>query len=190
MKAAQDVYLPKQIVGGGGLREFIISEMNTFEGIEDHSNFFTMQERQSLILYLLNTSRVQNCDWLTELVASQPLSNIIIQYYVFIICYTVTTLNNVCMDSVSECISNGIIEHLFPVHENKTLIWLRIAWVKSFFSLQPLDKICDYFGIKIAMYFAWIGHYTNSLIYPAIVYSTFWASIFTVRDKLMVKLFV
>lgn len=75
MSAAQDVYLPKQIVGGGGLREFRISEMNTFEGIEDHSNFFTMQERQALILYILNTCRVQNCDWLTELVTSQPLSN-------------------------------------------------------------------------------------------------------------------
>jgi len=74
--------------------------------------------------------------------------------------------------------SNGIIEHLFPVHENKTLQWLRIIWVKSFFSLQPLDKVCDYFGVKIAMYFAWIGHYTGSLIYPAIAYSTFWVIIY------------
>ncbi|CAH1714513.1 unnamed protein product [Aphis gossypii] len=148
MKAAQDVHLPKKIIGCGGLREFILSEMNIFEGIEDHSNFFTMQERQTLILYILNTLRVQNCDWITELVESQPL--------------------------ISECMSNGIIEHLFPVHENKTLKWLRIIWVKSFFSLQPLDKVCDYFGVKIAMYFAWIGHYTGSLIYPAIAYSTFW----------------
>lgn len=76
MKAAQDVYLPKKIVGGGGLREFIISEMNTFEGIEDQYSFFTMQERQALILYILNTRRVKNCDWLTELVENQPLSNV------------------------------------------------------------------------------------------------------------------
>lgn len=74
MKAAQDVHLPKKIVGGGGLREFMLSEMNTFEGIEDSSIFFTMQERQALILYILNTRRVQNCNWLTELVESQPLS--------------------------------------------------------------------------------------------------------------------
>jgi len=76
MKAAQDVHLPKNILGGGGLREFIISEMNTFEDIEDHSNFFSMQERQALILYVLNTRRVQNCDCIPELVESQPLSNI------------------------------------------------------------------------------------------------------------------
>lgn len=76
MKAAQDVHLPKKIIGGGGLREFILSEMNTFEGIEDHSDFFTMQERQALIMYILNTRRVQNCDWLPELVESHPLSNV------------------------------------------------------------------------------------------------------------------
>lgn len=76
MKSAQDVHLPKKIIGGGGLREFIISEMHTFEGIEDNSNCFTMQERQALILYILNTRRVQKCDWLTELVESQPLSNV------------------------------------------------------------------------------------------------------------------
>lgn len=85
MKAAQDVHLPKQIAGGGGLREFIISEMNTFENIEDNSNFFTMQERQALILYILNTRRVQNCDWLPELVESQPLSNIILYTHVIMV---------------------------------------------------------------------------------------------------------
>jgi len=81
--------------------------------------------------------------------------------------------------------SNGIIEHLFPVHEIKTLKWLRIIWVKSFFSLQPLDKVCDYFGVKIAMYFAWIGHYTGSLIYPAIAYSTFWVNIYIIIEEIM-----
>jgi len=85
--------------------------------------------------------------------------------------------------------SNGIIEHLFPVHENKTLKWLRIIWVKSFFSLQPLDKVCDYFGVKIAMYFAWIGHYTGSLIYPAIAYSTFWVNILYILILLQGKMF-
>lgn len=88
MKAAQDVHLPKQIIGGGGLREFILSEMDMFEGIEDHSFFFTMQERQSLILYVLNTRRVQNCDWLTELVEGQPLSNVtFIVLICSILCY-------------------------------------------------------------------------------------------------------
>lgn len=74
MKAAQDVHLPKKIMSGGGLREFILSEMHIFEGIEEPLTFFTMQERQTLILYILNTLRVQNCDWLPELVQSQPLS--------------------------------------------------------------------------------------------------------------------
>jgi len=95
MKAAQDVHLPKKIIGCGGLREFILSEMNIFEGIEDHSNFFTMQERQTLILYILNTLRVQNCDWITELVESQPLSNatLIVIYFVSYKIYFITLLD-------------------------------------------------------------------------------------------------
>lgn len=30
-----------------------------------------------------------------------------------------------------------------------------------------LDDICDYFGVKIAIYFAWLGHYTKALTLPA-----------------------
>ena len=29
------------------------------------------------------------------------------------------------------------------------------------------DKICEYFGVKIAMYFAYLGHYTSALTLPA-----------------------
>ncbi len=32
-----------------------------------------------------------------------------------------------------------------------------------------IDKICDYFGIKIAIYFAWLGFYTRALLIPALL---------------------
>jgi Calcium-activated chloride channel len=32
-----------------------------------------------------------------------------------------------------------------------------------------LDAVRDYFGVKIALYFAWLGFYTNLLIAPSIV---------------------
>jgi hypothetical protein len=38
------------------------------------------------------------------------------------------------------------------------------------------DEVSTYFGVKIAMYFAWLGHYTTALIVPAIVGFTFWVT--------------
>jgi hypothetical protein len=34
---------------------------------------------------------------------------------------------------------------------------------------QPLDAVRDYYGVKIGLYFAWLGFYTNLLILPSIV---------------------
>ena len=35
--------------------------------------------------------------------------------------------------------------------------------------LSNLDAVRDYFGVKVALYFAWLGFYTNLLIIPSIV---------------------
>lgn len=39
-----------------------------------------------------------------------------------------------------------------------------------------LDNICDYFGVKIAIYFAWLGHYTKALTIPAFFGFFMWIS--------------
>lgn len=41
-------------------------------------------------------------------------------------------------------------------------------------SCFPPDDICDYFGVKIAMYFAWLGFYTTSMLYPAVIGFVLW----------------
>ena len=38
------------------------------------------------------------------------------------------------------------------------------ASLKSMFQKQPLDEIRRYFGVKIALYFAWLGFYTSMLV--------------------------
>jgi len=43
--------------------------------------------------------------------------------------------------------------------------WASFGKVLKF---QPLDAVRDYYGVKIALYFAWLGFYTNLLVPPAI----------------------
>ncbi len=45
------------------------------------------------------------------------------------------------------------------------------------------DDICDYFGVKIAMYFAWLGFYTTSMLYPAVIGFVLW--MLTESDQVM-----
>lgn len=45
----------------------------------------------------------------------------------------------------------------------------------------PTDEICDYFGVKIAMYFAWLGFYTSAMVYPAVFGSILYT--FTENDQ-------
>ena len=44
----------------------------------------------------------------------------------------------------------------------------------SFFS----DDIASYFGVKVALYFAWLGHYTCALCVPAILGTLLWAGLY------------
>lgn len=61
------------------------------------------------------------------------------------------------------------IHCLFPLHSISDLKRLHKSWVSSFASKQPLDEIEEYFGSSIAMYFAYLGHYTSWLLFPTTI---------------------
>ncbi|XP_076678994.1 anoctamin 8 white walker isoform X5 [Andrena cerasifolii] len=157
LKAAEEVHLPKTLRQefGGGLKEFVGSESSCFEGSDDEAQFFTTQERQSLVLHLLHTLRAGPQDLHSlpglKMVEGQAI--------------------------IPKCISSGIISQVFPLHELPALEKLQRTWVRAFLSPQPLDDICKYFGVKITMYFAWLGHYTTALIVPAAVGVIYWVGI-------------
>ena len=63
-----------------------------------------------------------------------------------------------------------------PIHDQDDLKDLRQSWVFSVFKHQPLNRVCNYFGIKLALYFAWLGFYTKALVIPAFLGLAMWLS--------------
>ncbi|XP_048520485.1 anoctamin-3 isoform X5 [Dendroctonus ponderosae] len=51
----------------------------------------------------------------------------------------------------------------------RNLLYTEWACLGKWYRYQPLDCIKEYFGVKIALYFAWLGYYTHILLAPAIV---------------------
>lgn len=64
----------------------------------------------------------------------------------------------------------------YPLHDGhhmdhdsqRALLFKEWAQTKNWIRHQPLDTIKNYFGVKIALYFSWLGFYTNMLILPSI----------------------
>ena len=50
----------------------------------------------------------------------------------------------------------------------RNLLYSEWAAVSKWYCYQPLDYIMEYFGVKIGLYFAWLGYYTYMLILASI----------------------
>ncbi|XP_051553238.1 anoctamin-8 [Myxocyprinus asiaticus] len=142
---------------GGGTRRFSCEEDDIYENIESELCFFTSQERQNIIKYWLDNLRAKQGEALHNIhfLEGQPI--------------------------IPELIARGVILQMFPLRDQRILNHLMTSWVQAVCERQPLDDICDYFGVKIAMYFAWLGFYTNSMLYPAVIGFLLW--IFAESDQ-------
>lgn len=58
---------------------------------------------------------------------------------------------------------------LDSVGSKRQLLSQEWASISRFYRYQPLDYIKDYFGVKIGLYFAWLGYYTYMLMLASIV---------------------
>ncbi|KAL1509670.1 hypothetical protein ABEB36_004376 [Hypothenemus hampei] len=78
---------------------------------------------------------------------------------------------------IKQLIVEGIYKAAYPLHDGEIddtgskrhLLFHEWASVSKWIKFQPIDDIKDYFGVKIALYFAWLGFYTHMLIPAAIV---------------------
>lgn len=170
---------------GGTLREFTSRESHCFAQTKNSRDgsavLFTSQERQWLVLHVLQGLRAGTND-LTALQGKagveegQSIGKL--DYLKFKMWYTCEYEIYEFSFSVAAWQQSGLIYKIFPLHETSALTSLQLNWVRKLFSAQPLDDIAEYFGVKIALYFAWLGHYTCALGVPAIFGTILWAALY------------
>uniref|UniRef100_A0A182QVL1 Anoctamin n=1 Tax=Anopheles farauti TaxID=69004 RepID=A0A182QVL1_9DIPT len=169
-KAAEDARLPKRLRTdlGGALKEFTKRESHCFAQSKDNegaNSLFTSQERQWLVLQVLQGLRAGTSDLKVLQGRAQVEEG---------------------QSIVAAWQELGLITQVFPLHETTALQQLQSSWVRKFFAPQPLDDIAAYFGVKVALYFAWLGHYTCALCVPAvlgtILYAGLWGRGQTAQD--------
>ena len=78
---------------------------------------------------------------------------------------------------INKLLADSVYISAYPLHDGhhmdqgsqRALLFKEWAKVKNWIRHQPLDTIKNYFGVKVALYFAWLGFYTNMLIAPAVL---------------------
>ncbi|DBA04010.1 TPA: hypothetical protein N0F65_009357 [Lagenidium giganteum] len=83
----------------------------------------------------------------------------------------ITCRNHGARCDLEKLMCDGHIVDCFPLHEERPRQRLKenwLVWGTSALS-QPFDEIRDYFGVKVALYFLYLGHYTRWLAYAAVI---------------------
>ncbi|EEB14248.1 transmembrane protein 16E, putative [Pediculus humanus corporis] len=78
---------------------------------------------------------------------------------------------------IERLINENVYRAAYPLHDGdlntpgsmRYTLFNEWGSIKRFYRYQPLDYVKDYFGVKIALYFAWLGFYTHMLVPASIV---------------------
>ncbi|KAJ9596645.1 hypothetical protein L9F63_012342, partial [Diploptera punctata] len=78
---------------------------------------------------------------------------------------------------IERLINEWVYTAAYPLHDGdlrvpgsmRHTLYTEWAAVSKCLRYQPLDYVKDYFGVKIALYFAWLGFYTNMLIPTSVI---------------------
>ncbi|XP_024217091.1 anoctamin-5 isoform X4 [Halyomorpha halys] len=85
--------------------------------------------------------------------------------------------NNKANFGIEKLINDGVYKAAYPLHDGEPddstclrgKLFYEWAHVNKWAMFQPIDHIREYFGVKFALYFAWLGFYTHMLIPASIV---------------------
>ncbi|XP_011305827.1 anoctamin-4 [Fopius arisanus] len=78
---------------------------------------------------------------------------------------------------IDRLISERAYVAAYPLHDGnlrspdsiRCLLYTHWASLSKFLNHQPLDYIKEYFGVKIGLYFAWLGFYTHMLVPASVI---------------------
>uniref|UniRef100_A0A1I8P8X7 Anoctamin n=1 Tax=Stomoxys calcitrans TaxID=35570 RepID=A0A1I8P8X7_STOCA len=78
---------------------------------------------------------------------------------------------------IEKLLADGVYGWAYTLHDEdeRKLLLSQWATLRKWIYLQPLDAIKDYFGAKVAIYFAWLGFYAHMLIPLSILGILFFA---------------
>ncbi|KAK2583391.1 hypothetical protein KPH14_009379 [Odynerus spinipes] len=113
----------------------------------DSPNFFTTSIRSRIVQFILDRTRFANGK------------------------------NDDFAFGIERLISERAYVAAYPLHDGnlhtvdsmRYLLYTEWASVQKCLHYQPLDYVKEYFGVKIGLYFAWLGFYTHMLIPASIV---------------------
>jgi anoctamin-1 len=74
-------------------------------------------------------------------------------------------------------LNENVYSAAYPLHDGdlkqsgsvRYLLYNEWTALRKWYRYQPLDYVKDYFGVKIGLYFAWLGFYTHMLLPAAVV---------------------
>jgi anoctamin-8 len=123
-KAAEEHRLAKRLKPelGGAFRDFTIRESHCFKQIKDGEgklSLFTSQERQWLVLQVLQSIRASS----TDVSNFQGRANV-----------------EEGQSVISAWQDSGVIKQIFPLHDPHALKSLQAKWLSKFFAPHPIGK--------------------------------------------------
>lgn len=101
----------------------------------------------------------------------------IVQFILDRTCFAAQCSSDIFGFGIERLIDSNVYAAAYPLHDGdlrtpgsmRNLLYKEWASVKKCFRYQPVDYVKNYFGVKIGLYFAWLGFYTYMLILASVV---------------------